>query len=37
MIVPLTTDDFLTRGATVYPERIAVIDEPDQPAARSGR
>jgi fatty-acyl-CoA synthase len=36
MLVPLTTDDFLTRGATVYPERIAVIDEPDQPAETLG-
>jgi fatty-acyl-CoA synthase len=36
MIVPLTTADFLTRGAIVYPERIAVIDEPDQPAGTLG-
>src|SRR4051794_6261155 len=28
MIVPLTTRDFLARGATVYPDRIAVFDEP---------
>ena len=36
MLVPLTTDDFLTRGATVYPDRIAVIDEPDQPGGTLG-
>src|SRR5215207_9857379 len=36
MLVPLTTDDFLTRGATVYPDRIAVIDEPNQPAGTLG-
>jgi fatty-acyl-CoA synthase len=36
MLVPLTTDDFLTRGATVYPDRVAVIDEPDQPAGCLG-
>lgn len=33
MQVPLTIADFLDRGATVYPDRIAAIDEPDQPAA----
>jgi acyl-CoA synthetase (AMP-forming)/AMP-acid ligase II len=36
MLVPLTTQDFLTRGATVYPDRVAVIDEPDQPAGSVG-
>jgi hypothetical protein len=36
MLVPLTTD-FLTRGATVYRDRIAVIDEPDQPGGTSAR
>ena len=29
MHVPLTTQDFLARGATVYPDRIAVFDEPE--------
>lgn len=29
---PLTINDFLRRAAQVYPSRIAVIDEPDQPA-----
>ncbi len=28
MRVPLTVGDFLRRGATVYPERVAVVDEP---------
>jgi fatty-acyl-CoA synthase len=36
MIVPLTTQDFLARGATVYPDRVAVIDEPEQPAGSVG-
>lgn len=36
MLVPLTTHDFLARGATVYPERVAVIDEPDQPGRTLG-
>jgi fatty-acyl-CoA synthase len=36
MLVPLTTGDFLARGATVHPERVAIVDEPDQPAASLG-
>ncbi len=32
MHVPLTINDFLDRAAAVYPDRIAIIDEPDQPA-----
>lgn len=32
MKVPLTIRDFLDRAALVYPDRPAVIDEPDQPA-----
>ena len=32
MKVPLTINDFLDRAVAVYPERIAIIDEPDQPA-----
>src|SRR4051812_12633820 len=36
MLIPLTTNDFLTRGAAVYPDRVAVIDEPDQPGASLG-
>jgi acyl-CoA synthetase (AMP-forming)/AMP-acid ligase II len=34
--VPLTVNDFLRRAETVYPDRIAVVDEPDQPAAPFG-
>jgi acyl-CoA synthetase (AMP-forming)/AMP-acid ligase II len=29
---PLTINDFLDRAVTVYPDRVAVVDEPDQPA-----
>ena len=36
MIVPLTTQDFLARGATVYRDRVAVVDEPEQPAGSVG-
>jgi fatty-acyl-CoA synthase len=36
MKVPLTVNDFLTRGAAVYPDRLAVVDEPDQPALSLG-
>ena len=32
MKVPLTINDFLDRGAAVYPDRVAIVDEPDQPA-----
>ncbi len=33
MKVPLTVNDFLDRAITVYPDRVAIVDEPDQPAA----
>jgi fatty-acyl-CoA synthase len=33
MNVPLTINDFLARGVTVYPDRVAIVDEPDQPAS----
>jgi len=33
MKVPLTINDFLDRALAVYPDRVAVVDEPDQPAA----
>ncbi|MBI1379204.1 MAG: AMP-binding protein [Frankiales bacterium] len=36
MHVPLTVNDFLERGALVYPDRVAVVDEPDQPAPPVG-
>ncbi|MFI5734931.1 AMP-binding protein [Kribbella sp. NPDC051587] len=36
MFYPLTVMDFLDRAVTVYPDRTAVVDEPDQPAASWG-
>jgi acyl-CoA synthetase (AMP-forming)/AMP-acid ligase II len=36
MYYPLTVADFLARAETVYPDRIAVVDEPDQPAPDQG-
>ncbi|MEM9562026.1 MAG: AMP-binding protein, partial [Actinomycetota bacterium] len=33
MKVPLTINDFLDRAIAVYPDRVAIVDEPDQPAA----
>jgi fatty-acyl-CoA synthase len=36
MKVPLTVNDFLRRAELVYPDRVAVIDEPDQPAKSWG-
>jgi acyl-CoA synthetase (AMP-forming)/AMP-acid ligase II len=33
---PLTVADHLARAEHVYPDRIAVVDEPDQPAASLG-
>ena len=32
MQVPFNVLDFLNRAAATYPERVAIIDEPDQPA-----
>ena len=32
MSLPLTINDFLDRAIAVYPDRVAIIDEPDQPA-----
>ena len=32
MIVPLTIRDHLERAMLVYPDRVAIFDEPDQPA-----
>ena len=32
MKVALTINDFLDRALAVYPDRVAVVDEPDQPA-----
>ncbi|MEO1059699.1 MAG: AMP-binding protein, partial [Actinomycetota bacterium] len=36
MKVALTVNDFLRRAELVYPDRTAIIDEPDQPAASWG-
>ncbi len=36
MFYPLTVRDFLDRAEAVYPDRVAVVDEPDQPAAGLG-
>jgi acyl-CoA synthetase (AMP-forming)/AMP-acid ligase II len=33
---PLTVRDFLDRAEQVYPDRVAVVDEPDQPAPSLG-
>ena len=33
MRVPLTIGDFLDRAALVFPDRVAVVDEPDGPAS----
>ena len=37
MYYPLTVRDFLDRAEHVYPQRCAVVDEPDQPAPSLGR
>ena len=36
MLYPLTVRDFIDRAETVYPDRVAVVDEPDQPAPGLG-
>ena len=36
MRVPLTVNDFLRRAELVHPDRIAIIDDPDQPATSWG-
>ncbi len=36
MYYPLTVRDFIDRAETVYPDRVAVVDEPDQPAPSLG-
>ncbi|MEI7623749.1 MAG: AMP-binding protein [Actinomycetes bacterium] len=33
MRVPLTVNDFLRRAELVFPDRIAIVDDPDQPAS----
>src|SRR3954452_7176698 len=32
MRVPLTVNDFIDRAESVYGDRVALLDEPDQPA-----
>ena len=36
MFYPLTVRDFLDRAEQVYPDRVAVVDEPEQPAPSLG-
>jgi len=36
MFVPLRVTEFLERAATVYPDRVGIVDEPDQPAEPLG-
>lgn len=36
MYYPLTVRDFLDRAEHVYPDRVGIVDEPDQPAAGLG-
>src|SRR5436189_6234019 len=36
MKTALTVNDFLRRAEQLYPHRVAVVDEPDQPAASWG-
>ena len=36
MYYPLTVADFLDRAETVYPDRVGIVDEPDQPAPGLG-
>ena len=36
MFYPLTVRDFLDRAEQVYPDRTAIVDEPDQPATSLG-
>jgi acyl-CoA synthetase (AMP-forming)/AMP-acid ligase II len=36
MRVPLTVNDFLHRAELVHPDRIAIVDDPDQPASSWG-
>ncbi|MEX2253896.1 MAG: AMP-binding protein [Acidimicrobiia bacterium] len=37
MRVPLTVNDFLERAERVYGDRVAIVDEPDQPAPSLGQ
>ena len=33
MYYPLTIQDYLDRAEHVYPDRIGIVDEPDQPVS----
>jgi acyl-CoA synthetase (AMP-forming)/AMP-acid ligase II len=37
VFIPLTVRDFIDRAEHVYPDRVAVVDEPDQPVRSLGR
>ena len=36
MYYPLTVADFIDRAESVYPDRVGIVDEPDQPAPSLG-
>ena len=36
MFFPLTVADFIDRAEAIYPDRVAVVDEPEQPAPSWG-
>ncbi|MFV0309815.1 MAG: AMP-binding protein [Desertimonas sp.] len=36
MRVPLAVNDFLNRAELIYPDRVGIVDEPDQPAPSWG-
>ena len=36
MKVPMTVNDFIRRAELIYPDRDAIVDEPDQPAQSWG-
>src|SRR5262245_5748739 len=36
MKIPLTVNDFIRRADLLYPDRIGIVDEPDQPAESWG-
>jgi acyl-CoA synthetase (AMP-forming)/AMP-acid ligase II len=36
MRVPMTVNDFLRRAELLYPDRVGIVDEPDQPAPSWG-
>ncbi|MEY4362053.1 MAG: hypothetical protein RL391_1359, partial [Actinomycetota bacterium] len=36
MHVPLTINDHIRRAELLYPDRVGLVDEPDQPASSWG-